>query len=63
MYELGGILEDECRKQYSKSDLKVKTILRKNLCVYEFYINKTLDGGKNPRFHLSLWEEDQEIKD
>ena len=56
MYILGEMLQTECQKQYSGVELKVKTILQSNLCVYEFYINK-IPGKKAPqipRFHLSI---------
>ena len=49
MYILGEMLQTECQKQYSGVELKVNTILKSNLCVYEFYINK-IPGKKVPKF-------------
>lgn len=54
MYELGERLQEQCKAQYPGSDLRVETILQGNLCVYEFYINKTSDRVQTPRFHFSL---------
>ena len=56
MYILGEMLQTECQKQYSGVELKVKTNLQSNLCVYEFYINKIpgKKGPQIPRFHLSI---------
>ena len=58
MIILGDMLQTECQRQYPSTLLEVKTILKTNLCIYEFYVKKPLGRGKTeteiPRFHLSI---------